>query len=145
MSPFFAAGLSLVPGVGHLVLGRKEKAAVLFAVDFGIIFSVFFTKSLAGYLVACFVYFMAMVPAVIETYTLARGGVSQFNESKPYVVLLLLATGFSALPLLWQSRIFSKRIKIVWSVAVLVLAILYFSFLGIYGIRLFNYAKIWFG
>ena len=92
-----------------------------------------------------FVYFLVMVPAVIETYALAKGGVSKFSESKPYIVLLLLVTGFSALPLLWQSHVFSRRIKIAWSIAVPVLAVLWFCFLGAYGMRFFNDAKIGLG
>lgn len=145
MSPIFVASLSLIPGVGHLALGKRGKAAALFVIDFGIICSAFFVKSLIGHLVTSFVYLMVMVPAVIETYALAHGEVSQFGKSKSYIVLLLLVTGFQALPLLWQSRVFSKRIKIVWSIAVLVLAILYFGFLGVYGNRLYKYAKIQFG
>ncbi len=141
MAPSLAASLSLVPGVGHLVVGKRRKAAALFAVDVGIIFSIFFLKSIVGHFLAGVGYFMTMVPAVIETYGLAQGGVSQFSESKPYIVTLLLVTGFSALPLLWQSRVFSKRIKIAWSIVVPVLAVLYFSLLGAYGIRLYNYAK----
>ncbi len=145
MSPFLAASLSLVPGAGHLAVGKRKKAVALFVVDFGIVCSVFFLKSIPGHLLACFSYLMAMIPAVIETYTLAQGGMSQFSESKPYISALLLVTGFSALPLLWQSHVFSRRIKIVWSIVVPVLAILYFGFLGVYGIRLFNYAKMRFG
>ncbi len=145
MPPFLAASLSLVPGLGHLAVGRRGKAAALFAVDLGIICSIFFLRSNAGHLLTCFSYLMIMVPAVIETYTLARGGVSRFSESKPYIVTLLLMKGFWALPLLWQSRAFSKQIKIVWSIAVPVLAILYYSFLGLYGIRIYNYTRIRFG
>ena len=139
MSPLLAASLSLVPGLGHLVLGKRGKALALFVVDFGMIVSVYFLNSRIGALLVGIVYFMAMVPAVIETYTLAQGGLSRFSESKFYIVALLLVTGFPALPLLWQSRVFSKRMKILWSIAVPALAILYFSFLGIH---LLNEAKI---
>ena len=141
MSPILAASLSLVPGVGHWVIGKRGKAAAFFVIDLGIICTVFFLRSPIAPLLACLVYLMVMVPAAIETYTIARGGASQLSESKPYIVLLLLTTGFSALPLLWQSHSFSKRIKIAWSIAVPVLAILFFSFLGAYGIRLFHYVK----
>ena len=145
MAPILVASLSLVPGVGHLVVGEKGKAAALFIVDLGIILSTFFVKSQIGYFLICFVYLLVMVPAGIETYAVAKGGVSQFSESKPYISVLLLMTGCSALPLLWQSHVFSKRIKIVWSIAVSVLTIFYFSFLGVYGTRLFDYAKTRFG
>ena len=143
MPPFFAASLSLVPGVGHWVLGKRGKAAAFFAIDLGILGTLLFLRSPVAPLLAALVYFVAMVPAVLETYALARGGVSQFSESRPYIVLLLLWTGFSALPLLWQSHSFSRRAKIAWSVAVSVLAVLFFSFLGVYGMRLLKYAEGW--
>jgi hypothetical protein len=143
MSPILAASLSVVPGVGHWVVGRRGKAAAFFAIDLGILCTVLFLRSPIALFLACVTYLMIMVPAVIETYTIPRGGESQFSESKPYIVLLLLVTGLTALPLLWQSRLFSKRVKILWSIVVPVLAILWFGFLGTYGIRLFNYAKSW--
>jgi hypothetical protein len=145
MSPLLAASLSLIPGAGHWAAGKKGKAVAFFVIDLGMACAVFFLRSPTALFLICLVYFMVMVPAVIETYTLVQGGVSKFSESKPYIVLLLLVTGFSALPLLWQSSVFSKRTKIVWSIAIPVLAILYFSFLGAYGIRLFNYVKTWLG
>ena len=145
MLPLFVAGLSLVPGVGHLALGKRKKAVALFVIDLGMVVSLFFLKSTAGHLLVSFGYLMVMVPAVIETYALAHGGVSRFSESKPYVVALLLMTGLSALPLLWQSPAFSKKIKITWSVVVPVLAILHFTFLSVYGMRLFKYVDSWLG
>ena len=145
MSPILAASLSLVPGAGHWVVGKRGKAAAFFVIDLGMIGTVFFLRSPMALILTCLAYFMVMVPAVLETYTLACGGVSQLSESKPYIVLLLLVTGFSALPLLWQSHSFSKRTKIAWSIGVSVLAIFWFSFLGAYGIRLFNYVKSWLG
>ena len=143
MSPLFFASLSLVPGIGHWVVGKRGKAAAFFAIDLGMIGTVLFLRSPMAIFVTCLVYFLIMVPAVIETYTLARGGVSQLGESKPYIVVLLLVTGFPALPFLWQSRSFSKRSKIAWSIVVPVLAILWFSFIGAYGIRLFHDVKSW--
>ena len=145
MSPFLTASLSLVPGAGHLALGRRWKAAALFVFDSGLLCTLFFLRSNAGRFLACFSYLLIMIPAVIETYTLARGGVNQLTESRPYIVTLLLFKGFSALPLLWHSHVFSKRMKITWSIVVPVLAIFYWSFLGVYGIRLYSYAKIHFG
>ncbi len=141
MSPLFAASLSLVPGAGHLAVGKRGKAAALFAVDFGIVCSIFFLKSMEGRLLACFGYLMVMVPAVIETYTLAQGGVNRFSESKPYILALLLMTGFSALPLLWHSSVFSRRIKIAWSILVPVFAILYFGSLSFFGMQFLSGAK----
>ena len=141
MLSILVASVSLVPGVGHLMIGRRGKAAALFVIDFGLVCSLFFLKSNVGYILAFLGYLIVMVPAVIETYTLAQGGVSRFSNSKPYIVVLLLKEGFSALPLLWQSPLFSRRIKIVWSIVVPVLAILYFSFFFFFGIRFLNGVK----
>lgn len=139
MTPVLVAVLSLVPGAGHLAVGQRGKAASLFLVDIALVCTVYAFNSPAIYLVIGFVYLITMIPAVLETYALAEGGVSRLSESKPYIVVLLLATGFAALPLLWQGSVFSKRSKIGWSIAVLALAIFYFSFLGVYGMRLLHY------
>jgi len=141
----FAASLSFLPGAGHLAIGKRGKAAAFFVVDLGIILSILFFKSVVTYLLAAFAYLMVMLPAVIETYVFVRGGVSRFSESKPYIVVMLLTQGFFAIPLLWNSDGFSNRAKIAWSIAVVVLALLYFSFLWIYGVQLFHYAKARFG
>ena len=138
MIPFFAAGLSVMPGAGHLAVGRKRKAAALFAVDAGLAAALFFVRAPAGQFLIAFSYLMVMIPAVLETYALAHGESGGFSESKPYIVALLLVTGFAALPLLWQSPAFSRRHKIGWSLAVAVLAVLFFGFLGTYGIRLLH-------
>ena len=145
MSPYLAASLSLGPGAGHWVLGKRGKAVGFFAIDLGILCTILFLRSPLAPFLAGSVYLVAMVPAVLETYALARGGVSQFSESRPYIVVLLLSTGFSALPLLWQSHSFSKRAKLIWTIVVSALAILWFSFLAAYGIRIFHDVKIWLG
>ncbi len=138
MAPLFVASLSLVPGIGHWIVGKRRKAAALFAVDFGIVCWIFLLKTTAGRFLTFFAYLMVMAPAVIETYALAQGGISEFSESKPYIVTLLLLSGLSALPLLWQSGVFSQRSKITWSIIIPVLAILHLGFLGFFGMGLLN-------
>jgi len=54
MSGLVSGSLSLVPGVGHWVLGRRRKAAALFVFDVGIIFTLFFLRSTAGRVIAGF-------------------------------------------------------------------------------------------
>jgi len=141
MKPILAASLSLVPGAGHLIIGERGKAAALFVIDIALICTVYAFNSPAIYLLIGFVYLVTMIPAVLEAYTLAQGGVCRFSESKPYVAVLLLVTGFAALPLLWQGSAFSRRSKIGWSISIFVLAIFYFSFLGVYGMQLFHYVN----
>jgi len=142
MSPYLVASLSVIPGLGHWVVGKRGKAIAFIFIDLSIIVSLFFFKSLAGYLLIFLGYLMAMIPAVFETYALARGGESGFSESKPYIVGMLLVEGFAALPLLWQSPSFSRRDKIAWSIAVPVLAVIYLSSLGVFGLRFLNHFKI---
>lgn len=141
MSPFFAASLSLVPGLGHLAMGKRGRALALFVVDFGILVSLYFLRSTLGRFLTFFSYLIAMIPAAVDTFALAHGKANRFCESKFYIVVMLLKEGFWALPLLWESPLFSKRNKITWSIAVPALALLYFSFLGFFGMRFINETK----
>jgi hypothetical protein len=45
------------------------------------------------------------------------------------VTVLLLTTGFNAIPLLWNSDRFSRKAKIAWSVVVPLLFLLYIGVL----------------
>jgi hypothetical protein len=46
------------------------------------------------------------------------------GDTIPYVIVMLLLVGPFAIPLLWQSRKFSARAKIVWTVVVIGIALL---------------------
>ena len=46
------------------------------------------------------------------------------GEKLWYVVMMLLAVGPLALPLLWQSGHFSRATKLAWTVAVIIIALL---------------------
>ena len=65
------------------------------------------------------------------------------SESRFYITLLLLTRGFWALPLMWHSSSFTKRSKIAWSVAVPLLALLYFGLLIYYGRTIYVLIKPW--
>ena len=137
-SPALAAGLSLIPGLGHLYLGEKGKGATLLIIDAGISCAIFFSKGSILGLLLLPLYFFIMIPAALESYQRAKGETSWVSQSRAYVVVLLLIKGFFALPLLWQSPLFSKKSKWMWTVAVPVLAELYFIFLFFYGRTLFE-------
>lgn len=127
-----AAVLSLVPGAGHLYLGQKKKGLVLLCVDMGIILILFSTQIFLrlGGLVA---YVVTMLPAVVECYRLAEHDrFEAVSEARWYVITMLLITGFSALPLLWQNARFSKNAKIAWTIAVPLLAAAYFAALFLF-------------
>lgn len=83
------------------------------------------------------IYGVTALPAVLETFLEAKGTVANpYRESRIYVIILLLTTSFSALPLHWQSPLFSRRGKMAWTLAVPVLAAIFFSLLYFFGRKL---------
>ncbi len=140
-----AAVLSVVPGAGHVYLGKRLKGAVLLVISLGIISSVFLTRSVVLLLLLVFPYLVIMIPAVIDAYFLAFGGVSRFSDSRVYIVVLLLTQGLWGLPVLWHSRVFSKREKAVWTGIVLLLTAVFFRLIFLYGKAAFDFAESWLG
>lgn len=125
--------MSLIPGLSLLYLGRWKKAAVLFVIDAGIAFAFLFSGSYLMKLLALNIYIFTFIAPCVESYQLARYGRNTISsDSRWYVTVLLLTTGFNALPLLWASGSFSRKAKISWTVAVPVLAVLFFGALIYY-------------
>lgn len=128
-----AAVLSVIPGLGHFVLKRYKKALSLFCIDAGIAAGIIFPQAYVMKFIAAGIYFVTFLPNAAEAYQIARYGHNTIStDARWYVVLLLLTTGFAALPLLWSSKSFSKRAKAAWTVAVPVLAIAFFSSIAVY-------------
>jgi hypothetical protein len=124
---------SLIPGLPQIILGRVKKSIGLFCIDIGLLATVVFTDSYTMLFLVSAVYVFTFVPAGIEAYQLAKYGENTFDiHKRGYVIILLLTTGFSALPLLWQSSKFNKKAKIYWTIAVPVLAVLFFLFVALY-------------
>jgi TM2 domain-containing membrane protein YozV len=132
-SPRIAAALSLViPGVGQIYKGERGKGAALLSSAVGIwagilvatIGPVPFRSWLGGVSLAV-VYPLIWVPAIRDAYQQDCGPSRPFpaGEKRWYVVLMLLAVGPMALPLLWQSRRFGRIAKIAWTTLVLVVVI----------------------
>ncbi|MBN1689223.1 MAG: hypothetical protein JW893_08990 [Candidatus Omnitrophica bacterium] len=88
MKPRLVAKFPLVSSVVHWVVGMRKKAATLFVIDLKI------ADDASSNMIDLF--YGCAVPAVIEAYVLARGGVNPFSELKLSIALLLLVTGFSA-------------------------------------------------
>lgn len=129
--PIFTLLLSPLPGLAHLYLGDKKKALSLLVIDAGIILTLVFSDSLLMKGLMLGIYIIAFLPAAVETYQLAAYDRRLLNtNAKWYVIIMLLTTGFSALPLLWQSNCFGRTGKTAWSIAVPVLATLFFFFLS---------------
>ena len=120
--------LGPVPGLGHMYLGKRKKAFGLLCVFAGVIAGIVLSGSIIVKVLMAIVYFSTAIPAWIETWQISRYGKNTIDtEVRWYMVFLLLVTGFAALPLLWQSARFSKKAKVMWSIAVPVLAFLFFS------------------
>jgi lysylphosphatidylglycerol synthetase-like protein (DUF2156 family) len=127
---YLTLGLSVLPGLSHIYLGEYHKVPGLFFIDAGIALTLLFSSSYVMSLLMVMIYFVTAVPASVESYQLARYGENTIDTgAKWYVTILLLTTGFAALPLLWKSDRFSKRAKAAWTIAVPLLAAAFFTIL----------------
>ena len=137
-SSVLAAGLSIVPGLGHLYAGKMGKAAAFLLISAGLLAGAYLARGSEKGLLLLVPYLLVMVPAAFESYCLASGKSGGLTESKSYIVALLLTNGLSVLPLLWQSSLFTKKSKVIWSVVVPALAVLYLGFIFVYGRTVLN-------
>jgi len=126
--------LSPVPGLPHLLLGRRKKGLALLCIFAGIVLTAALTRSyLLKALMAC-MYLATMAPAAVEAEAVRAGTRSRIDADAPaYVIFMLLTTGMTALPLLWQSPRFSRRAKAGWSATVVALAAAFFTLLVRFG------------
>jgi hypothetical protein len=121
------------PGAGHMCLGNRKKALSLFLVFAAVISGFVFSPSRLIKLLMVMTYFSISIPAWVETFQIARYGKKKIDtDARWYTVMLLLFTGFAALPLLWQNSNFSKKSKVIWSVAVPLLAVVFFGLIFMY-------------
>lgn len=133
-SPLLAAVLSLlVPGLGQLYAGDRAKGIALLCITAGvwggIAMSTVGPAALRSWLTALFLgfaYLFVWIPAALDAHQHAAGRPSRLlsDGRSWYVILMLLAVGPMALPLLWQSRAFSRTGKLVWTIVVIAIALL---------------------
>lgn len=132
-SPYIAAGLSLVaPGAGQIYRGDRPKGIALLCITAGLWASAILTMagaaaagSVLTMLLLAVVYLFVLIPAVLDAYRAGGGQTAVIAGERPwYVVMMLLAAGPLALPLLWQSRRFSRTTKLAWTGAVIIIALL---------------------
>ena len=132
-SPYIAAGLSLVaPGAGQIYSGDRPTGVALLCITVGLWTSAILTmagggaaRSVLTMLLLAIVYLFLLIPAVLDAYRAGQGRTAVIaGEKLWYVVMMLLAVGPLALPLLWQSQRFSRAAKLVWTGAVIIIALL---------------------
>lgn len=132
-SPIVAGLLSLIlPGLGQIYAKSVRRGLSLLIVAAGIGASYFRSDSAVMRFTFGLIYLFFLIPAVQDAHALVKGDPRAIGQSKGYIVMMLLATGPFALPLLWQSDKFSQNAKILWSVFVISIALLFF--LTIYAI-----------
>jgi len=115
----------LLPGAGQLYLGERAKGWTLLCMDAGVAVSLIFSHTWIAWFLMGGIYLAIVGPAAIDAFQTASGRPRTFSgDSIPYVILMLLMVGPFALPLLWQSAKFSITAKVLWTVAVILIALL---------------------
>ena len=125
-NPYLAFFYSLaVPGLGQLYLGERAKGWALLSMTGGIVVSLVVSHTLIAWIMMGGIYLAVMIPSAVDAFQTASGRPRMFNgDSKPYVIVMLLMVGPFAIPLLWQSGRFTKTAKIIWTLAVILIAFL---------------------
>jgi TM2 domain-containing membrane protein YozV len=142
-SPLLAAILSLlVPGLGQLYNGERAKGVAILCIDAGIGVGIGLSsvgpegfRSWLSVALLTLVYLGVWIPAGIDAYQYASGRKTSLlsGDNTWYIIFMLLMIGPAAIPLLWQSRRFSRVAKIVWTVIVILIALLGIFFVVVIG------------
>lgn len=123
----------LIPGLGQLYSGERSKGIALLCISLGIGFGLGVAiagppafRSKVTVVMLAVVYLLVWIPTSIDAFQQAAGNTQTLlSGDRPwYVIVMLLTVGPMALPLLWQSQRFSKMAKIIWSVLIILVALL---------------------
>jgi len=134
----------LVPGLGQLYKGERAKGVSLLCITLGIWFWMVMAtvgptsfRSWVTLLVLGVSYLLIWFPAVSDVAQQGSGMAQSLIAGKTlwYVILMVLATGAMAVPLLWQSPRFSRRAKLAWSAVGILNTLLALLLLAVVGPR----------
>ena len=118
----------LLPGLGQIYNRESTKGLVIFgcALTLGILGSWFSGFNRLAMLLALV---LLWVSAASDAYHMAKnaGQSAEFYYRKTFVVAMLLLLGPLALPLLWQSRNFSRTARWLWTILVISVALLFIA------------------
>ena len=125
-SPLLAATLSaILPGLGQVYNGDRAKGIAMLCMALGIGITIAISHSVWSAILMGVLYVAVWIPAVQDAYQVAcHRGPGLAGERLWYIVWMLLCVGPFALPLLWQSRRFSTRGKLLWTIAVILIALI---------------------
>ena len=116
----------LLPGLGQLYLGESAHGIALLCIVVGVVLSGALGGSPLTWFLMGIVYLSVLVPSVADAYRVATGRSRAFGgESVAYVVVMLLVAGPFALPLLWRSANFSRIAKVLWTIVIIAVALLF--------------------
>ena len=134
-SPVIATVLSLVvPGLGQLYNGERAKGLAMVCMTLGIGLSAALSRSMISWILLGAVYLVVLVPAAQDASRVAKGLAPSLTGERPwYVIWMLLVVGPFAFPLLWQSRRFSQRTKLILTIVVIIVALLGILVIGAMG------------
>ena len=127
-----ALGSLILPGGGQLYNREWAKGFAIVCMDIGIAVGMALslagppvTRSLLGAAGLGVIYLCVWIPSVVDAYQTAGGGqTALLSGDRPwYVITMLLMVGPGAIPLLWQSRRFSRAAKLAWTAAVIAVAL----------------------
>ena len=108
--------------------GQKGKGLVSLCMGSGILLSLLLSQSWVTTGLLGFAYAMVIIPSAFDVYRYANGQTQAgTSDSKLYIIMMLFLTGLFGLPLLWQGKTFSKNVKLLWTIIVILLAILFLS------------------
>jgi len=115
----------LVPGTGQLYIGERAKGWTLLCMDAGVAVSLILSHTGMAWFMTGGIYLAIMIPAAFDAFQTASGRPRIFSgETRFYVIMMLFMVGPFALPLLWQSVRFSKKAKLLWTLAVILIGLL---------------------
>ena len=118
----------LLPGLGQIYNRESKKGLIIFAcaIGLGVLGSWFSGFNRFAMLLALV---LLWVSAATDAYHMARnsGQPAEFYYRKPFVVAMLLLVGPLALPLLWESRNFSRSARWLWTILVVSVALLFIA------------------
>ena len=123
--PYLALFYSvIIPGLGQLYLGERAKGWTFLCMGVGVVVSLIFSHTAIAFFLMGGIYLAVMIPAALDAFQTASGRPRTWAaDTVPYVIVMLLMVGPFAIPLLWQSAKFSKMAKILWTIAVILIAL----------------------
>ena len=118
----------LLPGLGQIYNRESKKGLIVFAcaIGLGVLGSRFSGFNQLAMLLAVV---LLWVSAAMDAYQMAKnaGQPAEFYYRKAFVVAMLLLVGPLALPLLWESRNFSRTARWLWTILVVSVALLFIA------------------